>query len=84
MEETDMLKDIDIDVAALAWIYQKDPRTRRKIAEATNKLNLNIMYPLREGKKLAVLDLDYSTSSYAFWLSYQWTDSLVSDDDGNI
>lgn len=60
MEEMDMLKDIDIDVAALAYIYQKDPRTRRKITEATRRLKLNFMHPLREGKKLVVLDLDYS------------------------
>ena len=60
MEEADMLKGVDMDVACLAWMYQRDSRTRRKISEATQKLNINFMNPLREGKKLLVLDLDYS------------------------
>jgi len=37
-----------------------DIRTQRKITEATKALNINLMSPLREGKKLLVLDIDYT------------------------
>ncbi|KAI6036428.1 hypothetical protein BKA83DRAFT_4162668, partial [Pisolithus microcarpus] len=39
----------------------KDPsQTFRKIREATSNLQINIINPLREGKRLLVLDLDYT------------------------
>ena len=35
-------------------------RNARKLLDAVNKLNINIMNAPREGKKLLVLDLDYT------------------------
>lgn len=35
-------------------------RNRRKIQEASDALKINLMRPLRPGKKLLVLDLDYA------------------------
>lgn len=40
---------------------------RRKIAEATKALNIDIMSPIREGKRLLVLDLDYAILDTALW-----------------
>ncbi|TFY71885.1 hypothetical protein EVG20_g1136 [Dentipellis fragilis] len=40
--------------------YQNDLRNIRKVREATKKLKVNIINPLREGKKLLVLDIDYT------------------------
>lgn len=58
-----MVNDLDIDVTEspqAAARYKNDPRNIRKIREATSKLEINIVHPLREGKGLLVLDLDYS------------------------
>jgi ubiquitin-like domain-containing CTD phosphatase 1 len=41
--------------------FKNDSRNKRKIREAVAALNVNLMNPLREGKRLLVLDLDYST-----------------------
>ncbi len=49
--------------------YLNDQRNRRKVKEATEKLQINIISPFREGKKLLVLDIDYSKhiiETYAF------------------
>lgn len=35
-------------------------RNARKLLEATNKLSINVMNEPRQGKKLLVLDLDYT------------------------
>lgn len=39
-----------------------DQRNRRKVQEHTKKLTVNLINPLREGKRLLVLDIDYSES----------------------
>jgi len=44
--------------------YQRDPRNKRKVKEMTAKLNVNIIHPLRPGKKLLVLDIDYSMCTF--------------------
>lgn len=59
----DVVNDFDVDFTAdpkLAEAYTRDQRNRRKIKEHTEQLNLNIISPLREGKRLLVLDIDYS------------------------
>lgn len=59
----DVFNDLDIDISGdprAARAYVRDRRNLRKIREATEKLQVNLMYPLREGKKLLVLDIDYS------------------------
>ena len=58
-----MLNDLDVDFVenlAASAAYQQDQRNIRKVKEATEKLQVNIIHPLREGKKLLVLDIDYS------------------------
>lgn len=60
----DVVNDLDIDFSAdpaAAAAYQNDQRNKRKIRETTEKLNVNIINPLREGRRLLVLDIDYST-----------------------
>ena len=44
----------------IAAVYMNDQRNRRKIKEHSDQLNLNIITPLRDGKRLLVLDIDYS------------------------
>lgn len=59
----DVVNDLDIDFSedpAAAAAYQNDQRNIRKIREATEKLNIDIISPFRVGKKLLVLDIDYS------------------------
>ena len=59
------MNDLDIDFSAnpaAAQTYINDQRNQRKIRECTQALEVNIIHPLREGKRLLVLDLDYSTS----------------------
>lgn len=63
-----MFNDLDIDFSAdpnseAVLKFKNDLRNKRKIKEAVEALNVNLMNPLREGKKLLVLDLDYSVSS---------------------
>ena len=50
-------------VAAAA--YLNDQRNLRKIREHTTKLQLNIINPPRPGKRLLVLDIDYSETGVA-------------------
>lgn len=62
-ELPDVFNDLDVDFSlnpAAAQAYQNDRRNQRKIKEMTAKLDVTLMNPLREGKKLLVLDLDYS------------------------
>ncbi|KAJ7685584.1 HAD-like domain-containing protein [Mycena polygramma] len=59
----DVVNDLDLDftedpVASTA--YQNDQRNIRKVKEATDALKVNIIHPLRQGKKLLVLDIDYT------------------------
>jgi len=49
---------------AASLAYLNDQRNRRKVKEASEKLKINIIAPLREGKKLLVLDIDYSEWGY--------------------
>ena len=59
----DVVNDLDVDFSedlAASDAYKNDQRNVRKVKEATEKLELNIIHPLREGKKLLVLDIDYS------------------------
>jgi ubiquitin-like domain-containing CTD phosphatase 1 len=56
--------DLDVDFSenpAASKVYQNDQRNIRKVKEATAKLQVNIIHPLRQGKRLLVLDIDYST-----------------------
>lgn len=52
------------DVDAATALKLDDPalkqRNARKLLECVNKLEINIMNPPRKGKKLLVLDLDYT------------------------
>ncbi|KAJ6531234.1 HAD-like domain-containing protein [Mycena capillaripes] len=60
----DVVNDLDLDftenpVASAA--YRNDQRNIRKVKEATAALKeINIIHPLRQGKKLLVLDIDYT------------------------
>jgi len=59
----DVVNDLDVDFAdnpAAAAVYKNDQRNIRKVKEATDKLQINIIHPLREGKRLLVLDIDYT------------------------
>ncbi|KIM86178.1 hypothetical protein PILCRDRAFT_816102 [Piloderma croceum F 1598] len=59
----DVVNDLDVDFSdnpTAAAAYKNDQRNIRKVREATNKLKIDIIYPLREGKKLLVLDIDYT------------------------
>ncbi|KAF9482815.1 HAD-superfamily subfamily IIID h [Pholiota conissans] len=59
----DVVNDLDVDFAdnlAASNRYQHDKRNIRKVHEATQALQVNIIHPLREGKKLLVLDIDYT------------------------
>ena len=60
---SDVVNGFDVDFSAnpaAAESHKTDLRNIRKIREATEKLKINIIYPLREGKRLLVLDIDYS------------------------
>jgi ubiquitin-like domain-containing CTD phosphatase 1 len=59
----DVVNDLDLDFSAnpsAARKYMADQRNHRKVREASKKLKIEFMNPLREGKRLLVLDLDYS------------------------
>jgi len=59
----EVFNDFDIDLASnpeAAQAYLRDMRNIRKIKEVTRATNITIMNPLREGKRLLVLDLDYT------------------------
>ena len=61
-----MFNDLDVDFSAdpkAADAYRNDQRNLRKIREHSKQLNLNIIYPLRTGKRLLVLDIDYSKNN---------------------
>lgn len=59
----DVFNDLDVDFSAdpkAAAAYANDQRNLRKIREHSAKLQVTVMAPLREGKRLLVLDIDYS------------------------
>ena len=70
---SDVVNDLDVDFTAnpaAAESLKNDQRNIRKIREATEKLKINLIHPLREGKRLLVLDIDYSRLlqvSVLFW-----------------
>jgi len=60
---SDVVNDLDVDFSAnpaAAESHKNDLRNIRKIREATEKLKINFINPLREGKRLLVLDIDYT------------------------
>jgi len=59
----DVVNDLDVDFSAdpkAAAAYANDQRNIRKVKEFSKKLEVNIIHPLREGKRLLVLDIDYT------------------------
>jgi len=69
----DVVNDLDVDFSeniAAAAAYTADQRNKRKVKEATEKLEVNIIYPLRPGKKLLVLDIDYSARTFSSLLPH--------------
>ncbi|KAF8965209.1 HAD-like domain-containing protein [Flammula alnicola] len=59
----DVVNDLDVDFTenmSASNRYQHDARNIRKVQEATKNLQVNIIHPLRAGKKLLVLDIDYT------------------------
>jgi hypothetical protein len=63
----DVVNDLDVDFAdnpAAAAVYKNDQRNIRKVKEATEKFQINIIHPLREGKRLLVLDIDYNKTVF--------------------
>ncbi|KAH7889527.1 HAD-like domain-containing protein [Phlebopus sp. FC_14] len=59
----DVVNDLDVDVTANPFIaasYLNDQRNIRKVKEASNKLRVDLIHPLRQGKRLLVLDIDYT------------------------
>jgi len=59
----DVMNDLDIDVSEypeLMKAFANDQRNTRKIKEAVRDLDIHIMNEPREGKRLLVLDLDYT------------------------
>ncbi|KAF8503797.1 HAD subfamily IIID h [Russula emetica] len=60
---SDVVNDLDVDFSAnpaAAESLKNDQRNIRKIREASEKLKINLIHPLREGKRLLVLDIDYT------------------------
>lgn len=69
----DVVNDLDVDLAidpVAAAAYLNDQRNLRKIREHTAKLQLNIINPPRPGKRLLVLDIDYSETSVVLALIF--------------
>jgi len=59
----DVVNDLDFDFTAdpaAAIAYLNDQRNLRKVREFSKKLQLNMIHPVREGKRLLVLDIDYT------------------------
>ncbi|KAI0636660.1 HAD subfamily IIID h [Trametes polyzona] len=59
----DVVNDLDVDFSAdpaAAAEYINDQRNRRRVEQHTKRLKPNIINPLREGKRLLVLDIDYT------------------------
>jgi len=68
-----VVNDLDFDLAidpVAAAAYLNDQRNLRKIREHTAKLQLNIINPPRPGKRLLVLDIDYSETSMVLALAF--------------
>lgn len=57
--------------------YQHDARNIRKVQEAIKNLSVNIIHPLRQGKKLLVLDIDYSKLASDRYMQQYLTDCVA-------
>jgi len=69
----DVVNDLDVDLAidpVAAAAYINDQRNLRKVREHTAKLQLNIINPPRPGKRLLVLDIDYSELGTVWGLAF--------------
>ena len=69
----DVVNDLDVDLAidpVAAAAYINDQRNLRKVREHTAKLQLNIINPPRPGKRLLVLDIDYSELCVVFAIGF--------------
>jgi len=84
MELPDLINDLDVDFLedpAAAAKYKNDQRNIRAVKDATQKLQVNIIHPLRPGMRLLVLDIDYSelmgfrTTVCLNLLQQSWTQS---------
>jgi ubiquitin-like domain-containing CTD phosphatase 1 len=76
----DVVNDLDVDFSdnpTAAAAYKNDQRNIRKVKEATKKLSVNIIHPLREGKRLLVLDIDYSRPSLSHTYVIQFLNLLA-------
>ncbi|KAI0780617.1 HAD subfamily IIID h [Trametes elegans] len=59
----DVVNDLDVDFSAnpaAATAYINNQRNRRRVEQHTKKLKPNLINPLRPGKRLLVLDIDYT------------------------
>ncbi|KAF8880250.1 HAD IIID h [Mucidula mucida] len=59
----DVFNDLDLEeiiTAATSNRYLSDPRNKRKVREYTQSTKINFIHPVRPGKKLVVLDIDYT------------------------
>ncbi|KIY66317.1 HAD subfamily IIID h [Cylindrobasidium torrendii FP15055 ss-10] len=60
-ELPDVVNDLDLEVTPLTKNqYLSDPRNIRKVHEYTKSTKINFIHPVRPGKKLVVLDIDYT------------------------
>ena len=78
----DIINDMDLDFSQhpeVSRAYVQDKRNKHKIKEATDKLqgNVHLMNPLREGKKLLVLDIDYSAYIVSVRMCAASTDKFI-------
>ncbi len=65
----DVFNDLDLEeiiTAATSNRYLSDPRNKRKVREYTQSTKINFIHPVRPGKKLVVLDIDYSMFRLTF------------------
>ncbi|TFK54646.1 HAD IIID h [Heliocybe sulcata] len=59
----DVFNDLDIDFSAapeVANAYLLDQRNKRKVRDISANLQVDIIFPLRPGRRLLVLDIDYT------------------------
>ncbi|KAH8917436.1 ubiquitin family proteint [Atractiella rhizophila] len=72
-EAPDVSNDLDVDYKGpdgnltTRTVEQNERRNKRKLHEAVEKLSINIMAEPRPGKKLLVLDLDYTIMDVKMW-----------------
>lgn len=80
-EESDVLNDLDVDYSDVDFTTQR--QVLNKLRSVTDQTVINFIHPLREGKPLLVLDLDYtlfdmkSTASNFLELKRPYTDEFL-------